>query len=218
MQGDLKKFLFDVNIFDRPVPDPADAEPPPPTFSEQELEDAKRQAFAEGRKAGHAESAASREQMVAQILQSIAQNYPALLAEEQAREQRYEVEAVRLAQQVFEQILPHMLALFGRDELKKAMMQVLERQDTQSRILVEVDPGLVQDISDSLENAVGAEAFRARFEVAGRTGLDAHAFAMRWKDGGALHSIEKIAQDIRALMEQALAPFASTRHDTEKEG
>ena len=89
------KFLFDMHDFGdvEPIEKPEEIEPPPPVFSEKELETARKESYQSGKNDGLAEAANSREKFVSGLLETISKDFDALYKQEAARARIYEQEA-----------------------------------------------------------------------------------------------------------------------------
>ena len=161
-----EKFLFDQHIFDEPEEDEEEfEEPPPPTFSEEELETvrqkADQEAYERGKADGVAESKASREQMVAQVLQQIGQDASILFTNEEHRDKTFERESVQLALSIFEKLFPEEKGKHGFESLKNTISEILQRQENQSEIRIEVHPDAVDfDGDGEYELLAGADQGR----------------------------------------------------------
>lgn len=215
-QEDVRKFLFDVNIFDAPeieeepaVPPP----PPPPTFSELELEQAQRLAFAEGHKQGLSESAASREQEVAQTLKAIAASLTTLFAAEDERAKLYEREAVNLALCALEKLFPLFLQKLGQAEMIAALQDVLCKQSNQKSVRVDVHPEDEEMIRNHMEKL--SSLADCTLQVAATETLNMGAFRLGWADGGAVRDAPALAEQILKTFEDLLAEGATSLHDRE---
>src|SRR5262249_35772845 len=142
-----QKFFFNVNIFDEPE---EPTEPPPPTFSEDELAAAIKKNFTEGKKEGQKESESSREQHIAKVLEKIATDTRVLFAAEQAREKAYESEAIKLCLATFQKLFPLYNEKTGFEELKQALEQIIRKQEGQKQIVIQVTPDAVEGITQHL--------------------------------------------------------------------
>ncbi len=215
-----QKFLFDKNIFDAPEEEEEiPAEPPPPTFSVDELDTARKKAFndgmAKGRQDATNEALASREHMVTQVLQALAQNWADILAAENTREMTFEHEAVNLSHGIFEKILPLYSHEHGLDEIRDTITQVLNTQDRQSKISIYVHPDALEGIEAHLKTLSQqmAGSIDGRYEVIVQENMPALSVRLNWKDGGAVRDIEKLTAEIRDILKDKLAAHAAKRHD-----
>lgn len=214
-----EKFLFNQHIFDEPdIEDDEFEEPPAPMFSEEELETIRAktesEAYRRGKTDGIAESKASRDQMVAQIMQNIAQDASILFSNEQTRDEIFERESVNLARTIFEKLFPMQKELHGFDELKSNISRILKSQENQSEIAIEVHPDAVEGVHKYIQELNLHNHSQQRFDVSGNESLDAQTCKMFWKDGGAIRDIDAIAEEIRGILHQTLAGAPPSSHDS----
>lgn len=197
----MKRFHFDMHNFDEEYVDPnIEEEPPPPTFSEEELEAAKLQAFQAGKQEGLEESRKSREQEIARILQEIITQIPPLFQAESTRETTYELEAVKLTYAVFKKLFPVYEKAYGFAELTGIMGDILEKNKGQANIIVAVHPDAVEDVSKHIETI----NHDAQFQVQKDEDLEPMSCKLRWSDGGGVRYSGRLAKSIACAMEEAL--------------
>lgn len=213
-----EKFLFNVNVFDADVEEEVevveDLPPPPPVFSLEELEAAKKKAFAEGRAQAEAESKASRAQHLANLLDVVAREMTMLFASEDLREQSYEFEAVRLSEQIFNHVFPLYAEAIGFEELKAAIRQIIAAHNGSGLIRVTVNPDMAEGTEKFLEQLTEKNP-DLRFVVKGDAGLAPGACSLNWDHGGALRDTEAMALQIKEIIKDALAARGATGHDSE---
>ena len=206
------KFLFDINNFDTPaeqIETPAEEEidfvPPPPTFSEDEIESAKTIAHSQGLNEGRLQAQGEREEFIAQSLEKISANFSSIFAAETYRERQYEEESLRLALEVISILSPSLNSHLGMESLKQALSDVLKRQSEQSEIRIEVDPESATDIDQYIDNIWPDKDNTPRYKVVANSSLEKGACEINWKDGGMIRTPQKTAEDIKEAIEELLA-------------
>lgn len=214
-----EKFLFNQHIFDEPeIEEEEHEEPPPPTFSEEELETVRQtthdRAFEQGKQSGLAESKASRDEQIAQVLKKIGHDASLLFAAEEQREKLFERESVTLASAIFEKIFPEQRKQHGFEELKKSISAILKKQEGLSEIRVEVHPDVVEGIRSHITRMNLQGGVQQRFDIVGNATLNELAVNIYWKDGGAIRDIAAIAEEIRTILHDTLAGEPFNSHDS----
>jgi len=216
-EGKGEKFYFNLNHFENSYEYEEEEEeedlPPPPTFSEEELESAKEASFHEGKSEGLQESAESREQFVAGLLEQISSSLTTLFDAELEREKRFEREAVHLSLKVFEQLFPHYNEEHGFEEMKRAMLDVLQKEEGLNQVQVELHPDYKEDIEAFLTSEALTLPRHCGVECIGVDGFAPAQFRLAWKDGGAIHDMDSLAGQIRDILTSALAGSAPSGHD-----
>ncbi len=207
--SDSKKFMFDLHSFDPPEEEEEEElEPPPPSFSEEELAAARQQGFDEGHKQALEESAASREQYIAQQLQTIGANYTELFREETQRAERFEREVISLCLVMFNQAFPSLAEKFGQDEAERVIRDAFRQNEGLSEIIVYVRPEDKDDIEARMELMTPRPE---HLICEADESLIAGGVKMKWKDGGAIRAPEVTGEKIADILIKTLA--RSERND-----
>jgi len=211
-----RKFFFDQNDFnDDFVPEPE--VPPPPVFSEQELEAARKESYQQGKNDGLAEAAASREKKIADLLQKVTQNFSMLFSAEQERARQYEAEAVYLGRTIFNRLFPALNEKHGLEEVQRAVSLVLEKQSSQAEIIIDVPPDYVDPIQKLVDKAAAAGAMAGVCRVREDKALRSGDCRLRWNDGGASRDPAALADEIERIIEHILADRSRLRDNEEVE-
>lgn len=214
MPDKIRKYMFDLNIFDEDHVEEVEPEiPPPPTFSEEELEAARQEGFARGKSEGLAESKASRDQYVAGIMNTIAQSLPKLFSAETAREKLYEKEALVLALEGFKTLFPLLDSRHGLDETQAVIASALEEVEGKSEIIIEVHPDALEGVEAhiaSIRGRLGGATVTIR---EGEDSLGRGDCLIFWKDGGAVRDATALAAKIKSIMEERLAGSLGKVHN-----
>lgn len=192
-----RKFFFDLHDFDAPDVQPEAAPPPPPTFSQEELEAARMTAQEQGRQKGLNESAASREQKVAQLVQQISTQFATLFAAEQERESRYEEEVILLVLQTLDKLFPSLTERLGPYEMQQAVARVLKTASDQSEITIRVAPDFVSDIEAVIAPIRNKDINPPSFHIVPDDALDIGDCRLQWRDGGAVRNAAHLSSAIR---------------------
>lgn len=211
-----EKYFFDQNIFDEDGNIEAelleDEEPPAPTFSEEQLANAKRKAFQQGHDKATEEEKSSREQHLAQVMEILSTDIATLFAQEREREKLYEREAVSLVESVFKKLYPFYAGEAGFAELTMAMKDVIETRNYKQKIIVEVTPEYTEGVTTFL-NTLKEQNTAFLFEVRGEQNLSGTACRLSWDNGGALHDTDAMAEEILGILKDGLAAKGANRHD-----
>lgn len=212
MGDSTKKFMFDTNFFDDRLEE-IDGEPPPPTFSLEELEAAKAESYKQGFDKATEESANSLNQAIANTLSKISKAIAPLFAAEQTREERFEQEALHLSLHIFETLFPVYKEAYGFEELKQTLANVIEKNRDTRTINVYVAPELSEGVGAHMGKLV-AQAPDMSFEVnEDETLTGTTDCRLSWQDGGAFHNPGAVAKEVGTLLKQTLAQKGFTRHD-----
>ncbi len=215
-----RKFMFDVNDFDEKdkVEEPEQPPPPPPpTFSEAELEHARREALAHGRREATAEAESSRERRVADLLQTISREFSTLFAAEDLRNAQYEAESVRLTLATLQRLFPAMDQKYGLGEIQRVITEVLESQREQTEIKLEIHPDYVETIQEHVRRVLKQANIGGNCIVTGNQSLGPGDCRLSWQNGGALRESTALAEDIERHMQVILAERPRLRDNRRSE-
>lgn len=200
-----EKFLFNKNIFDEPDEEEPEIEeePPAPTFSEEELEAARKTAYEEAYKKGREEaleeSRKSVEQKLSDVLANIEASTGQIFAEEIKREQLFEKEAVHLTLSLFETLFPLYKEKTGFEELNTAIKNIIEKQQAAGLIRIEVHPDMVERVKNIFKDTPALQADQ-RFEITDHPHLSEHACRLSWKNGGGLYDLDAMAKEAHSII------------------
>lgn len=190
-----RKFFFDLHNFDDPAG--ANDEPPPPTYSQDDLSSAQAVAMEQGRQKGLNEANNSREQKVAQLLQQISTQFATLFAAEQERESRYEEEVILLTLTALDKLFPTLNDTIGPLEMEQAVTRILQSAVDQSEITIRVHPDFTQDIEGLLAPFRAKDVNPPNFHIIGDETLGPGDCRLSWADGGAVRDAQALSQTIR---------------------
>lgn len=219
-----KKFFFDLNNFDAPdevveeiVEEVIEQEPPPPTFTEDELEAAKATAHAAGVREGMADEKSKREQKTLEVLEKIAENFSSLFAAEQYRERLYEEEAIKLTLETLNIAVPALSPKIGSETIETVIRKNLQKQSEQSEIIIELSPDDIHNIKKMMETMWKDTDKAPRCKVIENAELPPGACSLSWQDGGLVRNPVKTAESIRDELESLLTQLENNGINKDQE-
>lgn len=201
-----EKYLFNQHIFDEPEEPEEPEAPPAPTFSEEELETVRQktydEAYKKGKEDGLEESKASRDQMIAQVLQKIAQDTIDIFNGEDKRENIFEQESLRLCLSVFNKCFPLYKKYIGLQDLENVLGSILENQHGQSKITIEVPEDAADGVREHLNTLSLEHSAQDRYNVIANNSLPQLSCKLKWEDGGAIRNLNEIADKIHTILQE----------------
>lgn len=211
-----QKYFFDLNNFDGPaIPEPEEnLPPPPPTFSEDEIEAAKAQGFEDGRIIGREEEQHSRNQYIATQISELNTQVLGLILAEQIREKRFENEVIHLCRALTSRLFPMLTAKEGYKEIENIIAKIVQNQPL-SHIKIEVPTDDADDIKSHL--ACMKDIHMERLTIISNTDLSKGHCRMKWEDGGAIRDHQALSAAIFKELDEVLAPPPQTSHNSESE-
>lgn len=217
----IRKFLFDTDftVIEHPEPEdtaedaetaeddesePPVEEPPPPMFSEEDLEVARGQGFAEGKQEGIREAAATIDRQIADTLAQIGSRLPDLFtAQEKAVDdlQRSSILAIRA---LAHKVLPGMAEQGALDEIEHLATLVFERLRSEPTVVFRVNDGLCETVQTRVMDLARQKGFGGAIKVIADSGLAPGDCRIEWADGGAERKTAVILEEIDRIIAKNL--------------
>lgn len=210
--------MFDTQ-FDAPPPAPEPEvvqeivpeippEPPAPTFSEAELEDAKRRAWddalAEGLRQGRTEALSGIEQIQANLVENMVHRVGDLLAEQAARFAQQREMTLRIALTITRKLLPAYTERQGLAEIEALVMGVVNELGSEPRLVVRVADSQLDAVTIKIQREVERRGFTGKIVFMGEPDLGPSDCRLEWADGGAERDTQRLWGEIDRLVAQVL--------------
>jgi flagellar assembly protein FliH len=194
----------------KPVPEP-EPEPLPPTYSEAELEDARRAAFREGKDAGRTAARAEAEAAGQVALAAIATELTATA--ELARRATAEAAetAVRLVLGTLAALHPSLSEKLAAADIATMMATLLPQLGTEPRLALRLCPPLAAKLEPTLRDIAGAAGFQGEITMRPDPVIAPDAATLSWSAGAALRDPSSLRQALLdSLAALNLAPLTPT--------
>ncbi|MBI1327364.1 MAG: hypothetical protein GC136_06935 [Alphaproteobacteria bacterium] len=211
-----KRYFFDLHDFSKPT-EPVEeipAEPPPPVFSLEELNQVKEAAIEQGRQQGLAEAEASREKEIADVLAQFAVTLNQLHSHETARNKVFEREAVETAQAVLRAAHPVLDQYMAKEDVTDFLMKLLPNHMHHSKIIIDVHAGFLPDIENKLFTLIPQARDIVIFEPLSEDAPQGTC-KMRWNNGGAVRSSQEMVDELLTELQKLLDIKRQTKDNTE---
>lgn len=203
-----KKFLFDLHNFDEDEEakkkEKKPAAPPPPSFSLEDMEAARKQSFEKGKEEGARIAKESIEQRVELLVQSLAQNFTALDAQEENRNKRFVDDSVLMVYKALQAALPTLLTEAAEIGIKDALTGFFA---TAGRTSVQYKIFVHPDMSDAVKRY--ATQLHADLSVETDAALPVSGSRIEWASGMAEWSPDKTVTHILEI----IRPFIKERSE-----
>ena len=222
----VRKFLFDNDFGEAPqsnvggaqakrgasaagkgAPAPvAPAAPPPPMFTEAEMQGAcdiaRRKGEETGMTRGRNEAVAAFDKQVAATLSTIAQQ-TAAIAKSIAAEAQAAGKSVDLALAIVRKLHPALVERQGLAEIESVLGQCLESLKQEPRLVAYVHSVKLDALQERLTQLSAASGFEGRVVLIGDDAMGESDCRVEWADGG----VEREAGRIWRAVEEALARY-----------
>ena len=218
----VRKFLFDNDFGEAPQSTPAGGSakapsapgksatvaPPPPMFTEAEMQGACDVARRKGEEAGVArgrnEAVAAFDKQVAATLSTIAQQ-TAAIAKGIAAEAQAAGRSVELALAIVRKLHPALVERQGLAEIEAVLGQCLESLKQEPRLVAYVNSARLDALQERLAQLSASNGFEGRVVLIGDDAMGESDCRVEWADGG----VEREAGRIWRAIEEALARYTA---------
>ncbi|WP_141415240.1 FliH/SctL family protein [Caenispirillum bisanense] len=158
--------------------------PPEPTFSLQDVEAARDEAYVAGHTAALQEAEAATERLASESLHFIAQGLRQLGATMNEPYKRLEPMAVEVAVAICRRVLPMVTLQYGTAEIEGLIRSILPTIIEQPRIVVRVHPALSGMVRDGVQPVIADTGFEGRLLVVDDAAIQPGDARLEWADGG----------------------------------
>ncbi|SDG68449.1 FliH/SctL family protein [Roseospirillum parvum] len=183
--------------------------PPPPTYSAEELEEARAEAHARGRAEAFEEMATAIDRQAADALESVAQVLPEAVRQVRALTDTAVEQAAGVAAAIARKVLPASADQVMLDELKALLASVLPDLLEEPRLVVRVHESLAETVRQRLQPMAETAGFEGRLVVIGDTLTAPGDGRVEWAGGG----VERRLDRLWAQIDTALSEHLGTHPD-----
>lgn len=195
-----RKFAFDT-VFD----DNGGVAYAPPrvkkTFTPEEVEAAKAQAYAEGERSAVARAEQEAAQALAEVARGVQQAFETLAHVAHEHREGSAMLALACARKIADAALTH----FPEAPVTAALEALAREVESQPRIFVRVSPELEERTQQALENVAAQIGFQGQIVARADGAMAPAAFTFDWGDGRAAFDPDGAAQRVAEALEAAIA-------------
>lgn len=218
----LQKFMFDRE-FPRSGPAPAPivvaaaeaaaeavaaeqapAEPPPPTFTEEELESARAEAFAQGRTEGLREASEAIERETRDILDAVETALRELMWSQSAIETQAAEDAVRVALAAIRRLFPALAEHAPLVEIERMIREAMATVQGEATLNIYVNDRLRDPLAARIRTIAAAAGFQERVVLHGVAALASGDCRIEWTAGGVSRDVATILKAIETAAARAI--------------
>ena len=203
------RFTFDRS-FDAP-PEPVEVtipDPPPETFSREELDAARAAGWQAGHAAGLAEANASLEAHMAATLGRLDAALGDLISRHTEALTHVRADAAELASEVGQKLARALIASSPLGEIERFLANCLNDLVDEPRLVVRLPDPLVDALRERVDSLASVAGFAGQIVLLGDPTLQGSDARIEWAHGGA----ERNTQMLQADIDEAVARYISSRH------
>ncbi len=171
--------------------------PPAPTFSEEELEQARKQAFTDGMASGHKQAQDSIEQQTALAAGVIGERLAELTRIDQEARQTGVRDVTTLARAIATKVAGDLIDEAPLAVIEKVASESLNRLFGETEVIIRVCETLAEPLRKRLEAANVRGGFTGQLSVLGEPSLTGADCRIEWSNGMAERDSDAVWRDIR---------------------
>lgn len=183
--------------------------PPPPTYSEEELSDARNLSLQAGYKQGYEEGFAKgqgeqkdREQATIEALGLIAQRFENLQADYETALQREQQETTKLALSIARKLVGLHLEHHASDHVASLVERCLPSVMNRPALIISMHPELAASVEGQLVPMIESKGFKGAITIVADGHLGHYDVKIAWDHGHIEHSLTRAWSDIQTLVQQ----------------
>ena len=213
----LKKFLFDTS-FDTPVGRPekpeeekaneAEESQPeeeiPPTYSEEEVNAAREEGFAAGKKEGIAEAANATQHQIMELLKKMEGQYTKLFRIQNESNAATTRDATAVAVVVARKVLPDLNQRNALGEVERFAEMALEKVIKEPHVVMRVNPLIQGPLAERIDALIAGKEYAGQVKLMADDGIPLGDCRMEWRNGGAERNLAAKMREIDEIIERNL--------------
>lgn len=176
-----------------------------PTFSEEELEAAKKEAFEKGREEALKESATAIEQQIVDTVTGVSRKLDQLIAEQKAANKDIFRDAINVSYAITKKLFPSLNEQQKLVEtetlLQKTLPQVLE----EPRVTIEVHPDMEAPLNERLADISAETHYEGKLLINASTSITDGDCKIEWSNGGAERDLQALISEADKIIESNLS-------------
>lgn len=206
--GEVKKFLFDTNDFDKDASLPENA-----VYTEEQLILAKMQAAQAGKADGIRETRAAQEEQALKCFHQIITLLERLILAEDKREIQSMMATVRLTARVTHKLLPRFAEKYSMDEIERVITEAIDARRDEPRIAITVPTLHMEALKAGIDKMAMERGYAGKLILLSDDAMSPSDVRVEWADGGAERLYERIYAQIESEFAKAIAGMQSTIKD-----
>ncbi len=203
-----EKFLFDTSFEAEDLGGDAvrPARKPPPKFGEEDLERARAEGHASGKKIGAQEAMQSIEQQISRAVNAVSAQMSGLAQAQVESHERQGREALEVALVVVRKIFPRLAGRHGLAEVESVVCDCLERLRDEPRIVIRVADAVLDQVEARIGELVARAGFEGKIVYLAQDGLNPGDVRVEWADGGAERDSKRLWREIEQITARIASP------------
>ncbi len=213
----VKKFLFDTDFEEPPVPEDPGSTPAPsleeieepeeeaaPTFSQEDLDAMRAEGYEAGRKDALSETAEATEAHTLMAIKALQEPLARLFEIQSEENESMSMDAMAAAMAVTRKVFPDLNRQNAMGEVEGMIKEVLSRVIEEPRLTLRVNAELREPFEERIGPITEAAGYEGRIIFASGADLAFGDCAIEWGNGGAERNMSEILNEIDRIIERNL--------------
>jgi flagellar assembly protein FliH len=204
-----RPFLFEHDFGEADIRSEEAADPEEeaaPTFSEDELETAKNEAYQMGHTAGFKESNDGFEHRIAESLDVATGSFSRLAAAQAKANENMVLDGLKLSAKLVQTMMPKMIERHGATEIEAAVTQALQEIIEEPSVTVTVHSDLAEKMADRLQAIAQQSGLGGKLSVTEDDSMGLSDCRVSWGEGGAERNADAVWAQAEEALERNLPP------------
>ena len=210
------KFTFDTCFDEGHVARAAHVQPKA-RFTEEDIERARSEAYAEGFQAGHTQAADRNERETGDAMRDFAQSATSLIAALDAESAALRGEAVSLALNVARKLASTLVASRPEAEIQAVLRDCLSHLSREPHVFLRVADNLVEKLKEIVDRMAHERGMSGRIILLGQSEIAEGDCVIEWADGGVTRDSKEIEKEISAIVSRYVESLSGPRDSAHKQ-
>jgi len=199
-ENQARKFLFDL-AFDNGLNKRTDErEKPKPTYSQEQLDDAKRLAYEDGFSSGQKAMSEDQQQYTNVLLTQIDQRLTHILDSSKTIWQKQLAQCQDIALVIARKIMPSYVQANGLGEIESIVAKIIGEMSREPRLVFRINEAQFDDAKTRINAIADQAAYAGKLVILGDPDLGPSDCRIEWADGGIERDVKTLWQDIERVM------------------
>lgn len=198
-----------------------EAPPPPPTFSEEELAQARKEGEQAGRDEATRDMASAMEQRVANTLDAINTQITTLLDTYAKDKEEHSRNAVGIATVIVRKLFPALNMDKAMDEIEHMIVEAMKRTSANPALIIRVPHDMLSEVEEKAQELAVLRGREGTLKITADKDMAIGDVAVDWEGGGMSRDTRLIWQEIDEIIErnlgQKLDNYAAPEAEAEAE-
>jgi len=197
-----QKFLFNLSFDDEVGCPLGEREKPKPTYSQEQIDEARKESYESGFNAGQKAMMEDQQQRMNVLLAQIDQHVGHLAQSSQEEWQTQLGQLQQIALVIARKIMPTYVQRYGVEEIETIVDRIVAEMSREPRLVIRVSENQFDEVSAKINEITANQAYAGKVVILGDADLGESDCRVEWADGGIERDLRMIWEDIDRVMSE----------------